>query len=740
MRFKITERIGDCKLKGGMETISILFSGSAWIYLLLVVVAGAAATFTYARTQPEISRPWKIVLATLRTLALALLLITLFEPVLRYIRSEQRAPRLAVLVDVSRSAGMKDLGGDRAASMRAAASTLFRDAGSDADVILFDARSRTLEDPSVDSLQFNGQRTDISAALRSVSNAAMERSYGAVVLVSDGTITAGDNPIYGAERSGLPVYTVGVGDTTQPKDVVAMSLNANAVCYIGQAVPISVELRSSGFAAATSTVVLMRGNTEIGRQDVAIRSGSDRTSLTFSYTPTQAGMQKITAKVLDLPGEFSTRNNSVVDYITVLEKKRRVVLIAGAPSADVTFVRAALQRNKDLEIVSFVQKQGAEFYEGVPTAAAFMNAEACVLIGFPIASSPASVVDVVATAAQRGCSLMFIPSQATDYGKLGALADVLPFTVAATRSNEMMVSSDVQRSATSDPILKIVGDDDDAKRWNDLPPVYRTETFVRAAPQSTILATSRVNNVPMQEPLIMKRETDRVKSLAVLAYGLYRWKLLGVGPGQARGTAVTDVFSQFIDNSMQWLSVREDAKHVRIKPGRLLYASGELVEFTASVTDASYAPVDGADVSVTIKGNGIEKRIEMAPQANGRYASVVGVLPAGDYTYTGKATAKGQDLGSDNGSFSVSDLSIEYASTTMDIELLRQLAARTGGTFTRADSVEGLISAIRANPRFKATTVTSERETALWSLPWLLAASIAMFATEWFLRKRRGLV
>lgn len=723
-----------------METIRLLLSGSVWIYLLLVVLAGGAAAITYARTQPEISQRWKFILATLRTLALALLLITLFEPVLRYIRSEQREPRIAVMIDVSKSAGMKDLAGDRSVAVRNASATLFQDAGSDADVYLFDSQTRSMQEPSADSLRFVGQRTDISAALRTVSNAMSERSYGAVVLVSDGTITAGDNPIYGAERAGLPVYTVGVGDTTQPKDVVALSLLANAVCYVGQAVPISVELRSTGFNAATATVVLSNGNAEIGRQNVPLRSGSERTTLTFSFTPTQEGMQKISARILDLPGEFSSRNNAVMDYITVLKNKRRIVLIAGAPSADVTFVRSALQRNKDVEIVSFVQKQGAEFYEGLPTAASLADAEACILIGFPIASSPATIVELVSKAAQRGLSLLFIPSQATDYAKLGGLADVLPFTVAATRTHELMVSSDVQRSATSDPILKIVGDDDDAKRWNDLPPVYRTETFVRPAPQSTILATSRVNNVPMQEPLIMKRETDRTKSLAVLAYGLYRWKLLGVGPGQARGAAAIDVFSQFIENSVQWLSVREDTKRVRIKPSRLLYASGEVVEFMASVSDATYTPVDGADVTYTIKGKGLEKRMAMSPQANGRYISTTGTLPPGDYSYSGSAVYKGKELGSDKGSFSVGDLSIEYASSTMDIDLLRQLASRTGGTFSRTDSVAGLIAAIRANPRFKPTTVTSEREAALWSLPWLLAASIAFFAAEWFLRKRRGLV
>lgn len=723
-----------------METFRLLFSGSVWLYLLCVGIAAGAAAFTYARTQPEIARPWKLFLATLRTIALALLLITLFEPVLRFIRSDVRAPRIAILIDNSLSAGMRDLGGDRSSKTRAAASTLVGDAGADADVYRFDAQAQLMAGFRADSLRFNGQRTDIAAALRAVANASVDRTYGAVVLVSDGNATTGENPIYGAERLGVPVYTVGIGDTSQPKDVIAQTLLANAVCYVGQAVPVSVEIRSTGFQGKTATVVLSAGSTEIGKQDITLSATTTTSVCTFTYTPTQEGMQKLTARVLGVDGEFSANNNAVTDFITVLKNKRRVVIVAGAPSADVSFVQGVLQRDRDISISTFVQKRGAEFYEGVPTAAAFTEAEACVLIGFPIASTPSPVVDMIANAARQGMSILFIPSQSTEYSKLGALADVLPFTVAATRTNELMVTTDVERSATADPILKLLGDDDDAKRWNDLPPVFRTETFVRPAPQSTVLASSRVNSIPMQEPLIIKRETDRMKSIAVLAYGLYRWKLLGVGPSQARGAATLDVFSQFVTNSMHWLSVKDDKKRVRIKPSRQIYASGETIEFTASVSDATYAPVDDADVTVLIRGRGLERRLLLTPRANGRYAATLGALPSGDYTYSGSARAKNVDLGTDSGVFAVGDLSIEYTSTTMDAGLLRAIADRSGGKFTPANSTEGLIAAIRANPRFKPTTVTTERESALWNTPWLLAAAIAVFACEWFLRKRRGLV
>lgn len=125
---------------------------------------------------------------------------------------------------------------------------------------------------------------------------------------------------------------------------------------------------------------------------------------------------------------------------------------------------------------------------------------------------------------------------------------------------------------------------------------------------------------------------------------------------------------------------------------------------------------------------------------SGQYASSIGTLPPGDYTYKGVARLNGLEIGSDNGRFTVSNVSIEDAAVTMNSSLLHVLTQRSGGQLAYPNTIDKIIDALKKDARLRPVTRTSDREFALYHLPWLVAAAITAFAAEWFLRKRKGLV
>ena len=117
-----------------------------------------------------------------------------------------------------------------------------------------------------------------------------------------------------------------------------------------------------------------------------------RTTLSYSYQPKDAGSVKITAKITNVEGAQSTTSNDLqLKYITVLKNTFKIVLFAGAPSSDVSFIKDHFSSRKEVELVTFIQKQGAEFYEGAPTYEKVRGADLVVLVGFPIASSTSAV-------------------------------------------------------------------------------------------------------------------------------------------------------------------------------------------------------------------------------------------------------------------------------------------------------------------------------------------------------------
>src|SRR4051794_28083408 len=69
-----------------------------WVYLVAAALIAVAIAF-YVKLQSQGSTPWRISLGVVRGLILALLLITLADPVLRITLLHKQSPYLYVLVD-----------------------------------------------------------------------------------------------------------------------------------------------------------------------------------------------------------------------------------------------------------------------------------------------------------------------------------------------------------------------------------------------------------------------------------------------------------------------------------------------------------------------------------------------------------------------------------------------------------------------------------------------------------------
>nr|MBP6509885.1 hypothetical protein [Candidatus Kapabacteria bacterium] len=106
-----------------------LAAGPWWVYILLVLVAATLAVVTYARTNPPLTPLSKGLLIALRTFGLACLLLVLFEPLLRFVRSETSTPRVAIALDVSASMAISDRARDRAQLARSALDQLHNGLG-----------------------------------------------------------------------------------------------------------------------------------------------------------------------------------------------------------------------------------------------------------------------------------------------------------------------------------------------------------------------------------------------------------------------------------------------------------------------------------------------------------------------------------------------------------------------------------------------------------------------------------
>src|SRR5690606_38465253 len=74
---------------------------------------------------------------------------------------------------------------------------------------------------------FSERSTDISSAIEKVGELYADQNLGAVILASDGRFNQGRNPLYQSDAIAVPVYTVGIGDTVQQRDLFFGKVYAN---------------------------------------------------------------------------------------------------------------------------------------------------------------------------------------------------------------------------------------------------------------------------------------------------------------------------------------------------------------------------------------------------------------------------------------------------------------------------------------------------------------------------------
>jgi hypothetical protein len=718
-----------------MPDFHLTISLSTLLILLAAVGAGALTVFAYRYTLPPVAGSLRVALMLLRGLGLFLLFFLLGEPILSLVFHRTEKPVLALLIDQSRSMTIRDRQGNRKEILLAALqSPALKKLQSTADLVyaLFDEKTHVLQSFDDDSVSFHGEGTDIGGAIRQLKAEMSQRNLRGVLLFTDGNVTIGSSASYEAEELGVPVSAVGIGDTSIQQDLLVRKVLGNTITYVGTKVPVTATVRSAGFRNERVEVMLLEGGTVKDRKTIVLEPGIRQYEVPLYYTPDGDGMRKITVEVSQLPGELSTQNNRSSYYVKVLKNKMRVLLLAGAPSPDVAVFRQALNEDANIELRAFIERGGGQFYERAPTPQDFQDAECIVLIGYPAAASPTSVLQSLAGQLANGKGVLFVMSRTVDQRKLETLQAFLPFALPRRQGMETQTFFAVSEASRNNALFRSSPLPD---VWSKLPPVFMLDEFVRAKPESEVLAAGRIQSALASNPLFISRRVNRAKSLALTCYGLWRWKTYAEGiPGAER------LLENLVGNSIRWLVTREDEKPVQVRPTKEIFAGTDPIEFTAQVYDENYEPIDNAEVSLSVSQKGQTSQLTLTAVGNGRFEGALDPMPEGEYTYAARALSGGKELAEERGSFSVGGLNAEFQETRMNKAFLQQIAARTGGMYYDPADLGRLAADIPALLGFQSRDISLAQSSELWNRQWTLVVLVALFSLEWYLRKRHGML
>jgi hypothetical protein len=705
------------------------------IVLLLVAVSFTVSWYLYHHTVPQVSAAQRAVLIFLRGTALSLLLLAVCEPLFQWTDAEERRPVIAVLADNSLSMMQQDGAGDRAALL---AGLLRSDAArrltSAAEVRYF-SFSHSVAPLTPESLSMNGGTTNISGALQTMLR-TIDDLQG-IVLVSDGNYNAGTNPLYDAEKSRVPFFTVGIGDTSEQKDIAVSRLIANSIGYVDAALPVDVTVKASGIPPRQVTVQLTEDGKKIDERTIAVpSSGITELPVQFSYTPVSEGTKKLTVSVSAVEGELTAKNNSRSVLVKILKNKMSIVIIAGSVGPDVAAVMQTLDADANIDAKLFYQLPNGTFRSRAKEQQlqpSITSADAVVMIGFPTAFTSAASIDMVRqTIASRSVSVLFLAGRQLDLPKVRSLEGLFPFTVVSERMDEQMVLPSVAAAFRSHQLLQNA-----AGTWEKLPPLFYSLPTFGAKTESQSMVAVKMQNVPLNNPLFLVRNVGNAKSAAVLGYGLHRWKVMAGAAEETDG-----FFAAWFSSLIRWLATREQDKFLRIEPSKPFFSQGERILFTGQAYNESYQPVDDAEIQITLRPLNGAERYETAMDAlgSGLYEAAMDGLAEGEYRYAASALRDGDTLGTASGRISVGEQSIEFAETKMNKPLLQQLAGSSGGRYVDVSAFDAQVDHILERPEMKSQHRIRTSEVQLWTKPSFLALIVLLFGIEWLIRKQRGML
>lgn len=713
----------------GYEDINLTLTFPV-IYLFLSLFLIAAYSFyVYRYTIPQIQPFKKIVLVTLRVLALLILCLILFEPILNLSKKLTLEPSNFVFIDNSRSIRIDD-GTNRLSTIKKIVNDFSVNASeSNLTFYEFGNSVKPIDVDSLDKLNFSDGATNLQDVFKTVQNS--EKNIASVTIVSDGVITSGSNPYYDAINLGIPVFTIGIGDTTQHTDVEIKKVLHNDIVYVETPTNIISTISNKGFSGDLITAALYEDNKFISQQTVKL-SPSGIQNITFDYSPQSSGEKKLSIQLSSLKGEFTTANNKQVFYVNVLSNKIKVLLLASSPNADITFIKNALKRDENIQVNSIVQISHNKFQNEL-NYNVIDSADVLFLIGFPSDKTPQELLSRVITKIKdKETPFFFTLSSGISINKLQSFGNVLPFNIIQMIGGSKEVQPYLLPEQAANPIFQQT-DKNPLNDWNNLPPVSQPNAVFSPRVESKTLAQIKMNNNVVNSPLIISSSFSGRRSIAVLAKDIWKWKLQIAPKG-------LDLFDSFIVNSLRWLRTGVDQKLVRVNTSKKNYSQGERVEFTAEVFDESLNPVSDAGIKIKITSQKNNYETDMQNIGSGLYEGSIIINETGDFKYSAEAVVNNHLLGKDEGSFNIGEIDIEMANPVMNYSLLNLMANESGGEFFFANDYSSLLNKLRELKinSSKEKIVTSE--IALWSDTWLLVIAILLFSFEWFLRKRNGML
>lgn len=731
-----------------------------WLLVVGIVVA-LIIVISHARLRSLPVRD-RMVLGTLRMLAMLIVIGCLFRPGLVVAAAVPQRNVLAVVVDDSRSMRIADATtGGRTVSRASAATQVFADSttlmrrlGQRFALRTFRFAAGATPARSLADVQASGTRSDLAQALQDVRDDLDGMPLAGVVLVSDGADNGRSSladALLALRARRVPVYTVGVGRERFDRDAAVERVQAPQRMLAGAVGVVEVDVRIRGLDAARAPVTLEADGRVVATETVRPAAKGEVTTLRLRVPPLAPGVHRLAVRVRPSPDELVTENNEWQTSLDVRRGPDRVLYVEGEPRPEFAFLRRAVNDDSAVVVVGLMRsaerkylrlgvRDSLELLGGFPTSRDELFGYRAIILGSIEASffTGDQLRMLAEFVSKRGGGLLVLGGRASlsEGGFAGTpLADVLPLTLAGGEINQDGPALPVQihptRAGEVHPALQLRESLAASRlRWDSLPALTLVNRLGSLRTGASLLLAGRTEDGRTDVPVLAWQRYGRGMSAVFSAQDSWLWRMDTAIPVDDR------THQTFWRQMVRWLV--DDAPEpfeVTPTPGRV--APGEPVTLQAHVATAQFDDVNDATVTATITGPAGDAQqvpLEWSLREDGGYSARFTPRDTGRYVIDAVAR-RGDSVQTVTTTVLVDERGADVAQAELRTPLLKRIADETGGRYYPLDAA----GALADDAAYTNAGVTVREAKDLWDMPVVFILLTATLAAEWGYRRWRGL-
>jgi uncharacterized membrane protein len=742
----------------------------AWLWLVLLIGAAALAAWSYA--PPTGHRAVRAVLAVVRFTVFLLVLIFIGGPMVELPRERLERDWVLTLADRSASMSIADVaeGGGRITREEQLRGII--DANHEVWAALSEQRqvrwlgfhsatfSLTSEPAgadgpgsahtSVDLGEATGDRTNLAGALEQALQRAAGRPVSGILLLSDGRTS--DPPGRALRRrlqaQAVGVYAVPLGSPESSGDVAVRRVDAPHRAFVGDKIPVQVEVDRVGTAAEelSGVVKLIDELTERTLDRIEVSAATTRQPITLTAEPALAGEARWTVVFEPDGPDLIPANNRKSVLIELVDRPLRVLYVDGYPRWEYRYLKNLLIREQSIECSVMLLSADRDFaQEGdrpitrLPRSAEELAGYDVVVLGDVPGSyfTPEQLVMIREHVADRGAGLLWIGGEryTPDSYAGTVLADLLPMRGSLTLAPiGQPVNMEPTDAAERLGVLQLVIGQrigwpqelsDPSYGWSQLYYAQRIEPE-RLKPTAEVLARTVAPIDGSHLPLAMHMRYGAGRSLYVATDEIWRWRY-------GRGERLPDQFWIQMIRMLGRASLLRAGEHAALEVSPRRVEVGQPLRVELRLLDAQLVETERATIAAVLETESGRKLADLElrrlPSSEDRFSATCVPDTAGSLRVRVSEPALAEPGLVMPVEVYASDDELRRPET--DHPLLERLALETGGQVLAPEDLADLPELL---PNRAVRTLDPLRE-PIWDTSLAFTLVLLMLTAEWIGRR-----